>query len=248
MGLTESELTRYRRQIIMPAIGEEGQLMLKNATVFIAGAGGLGSISAYYLVAAGVGKIIIADRDCVELSNLNRQIIHWTDDLGKPKVESAKRKLVNLNPNVNIEVRQIEIDEQNVSSLVAGSMVIVDALDNLSTRRILNKAAVIHRIPYVFGGVEGLNGMITTFFPGETACFECVFPVSKKKNEEIGVIGPTPGVIASLQAMETIKVILNMQGTLKNRLLFFSGEDMTFREIRLERNVACKVCGCISNG
>ncbi|MCX7857599.1 MAG: HesA/MoeB/ThiF family protein [Deltaproteobacteria bacterium] len=243
MYLTEEEQKRYRRQIIIPSIGEEGQLKLKKSVVFIAGVGGLGSVSAYYLTAAGVGKIIMVDRDSVDFGNLNRQILHWTDDIGKKKVYSAKEKLLKLNPNVNIEVLEADIRQENIISLLGDSQIIVDALDNIEGRRILNKASVERGIPYVFGGVDGLSGMVTVFDPSETACFECVFPRAFRKTEEIGVIGPTPGIIASIQAMETIKIILGMEGTLKNRLLFFSGLDMNFREIKLEKNPECGVCG-----
>ncbi|MCS7281383.1 MAG: HesA/MoeB/ThiF family protein [Desulfobacterota bacterium] len=243
MDLDEFELRRYRRQIIIPSIGEEGQKKLKNAAVFIAGVGGLGSISAFYLAAAGVGRLVIVDKDSVDLGNLNRQIIHTTYDLGKKKVESAKEKLERLNPYVKIETVSTEINEDNVLSLIGDCQIIVDAMDNIEGRRIMNKAAYSKRIPYVFGGVEGFNGMVTVFVPGETACFECIFPRNPEKKEEIGVIGPSPGIIASIQAMETIKFILGLGGTLKNRLLFFSGLEMSFHEIRIERNPKCAVCG-----
>lgn len=243
MVLTENELSRYRRQIIIPSIGLEGQKKLKESKVFIAGVGGLGSISAYYLVACGVGKIVIADKELVELSNLNRQIIHWTEDIGKKKVHSAKEKLLRLNPNVEIEALDVEIKEENIHVIINDSNVIVDALDNIEGRIILNKAAFEKGIPYIFGGVDGLDGMVTTFVPRETPCFECVFPKRRKRVDEIGVLGPTPGIVASIQAMEVVKILLGMNGTLKNRLLFFSGRDMTFTEIRLKRNEKCPVCG-----
>lgn len=223
-------------------MGEEGQKKLKKSVVFIAGAGGLGSISAFYLAACGIGKLIIVDKDHVDLGNLNRQILHWTDDLGRRKVDSAKEKLTRLNPNVKIDVLHVEIKEENVLSLVDEADLIVDALDNVEGRRVLNRASIQRRIPYIFGGVEGLNGMVSTFVPGETACFECVFPHIVKKKEEIGVLGPTPGVIASIQAMEAIKILLGMDGTLKNRLLFFSGKEMTFTEIRVEKSPECTLC------
>jgi adenylyltransferase/sulfurtransferase len=243
MYLSQEELKRYRRQIIIPFIGEEGQMKLKKSTVFIAGAGGLGSVSTYYLTACGVGKLIIVDKDSVEMTNLNRQILHWTEDVGRKKIDSAKEKLSRLNPNVNIEVVEAEITEENVLSLIGGADILVDALDNIETRRVLNRASVMKGVPYVFGGVEGLNGMVSTFVPKETGCFECVFPKQFKISEEIGVVGPTPGIVGSIQAMEVIKLILGIEGTLKNRLLFFCGSDMSFREIRFERNRGCKVCG-----
>lgn len=241
--LTEEEITRYRRQIIIPEIGEEGQKKLKQAKVLVVGCGGLGSVITFYLAAMGIGEIRIVDKDRVELSNLNRQIIHFTDDIGKKKVESAIEKLCRLNPNVKIEGIHLEFDETIGEEIARDSNVIADALDNLRTRRVLNRISQRLRIPYVYGGVDGLNGMITTFVPGETACFECVFPFEKKSKEEIGVVGPLPGIIASLQALEVLKLILGMEGVLKNRLLFFSGYDMRFSEIRLSKNPSCPCCG-----
>lgn len=242
-SLTEEEKIRYRRQIIIPEIGEEGQKKLKSATVLVAGCGGLGSVVTFYLVSMGVGKVRIVDKDRVELSNLNRQIIHFTDDIGKEKVHSAREKLSRLNPNVEIEALNLRLDAGNTESIARGCDVIVDALDNIEGRRILNKISQRLKIPYIYGGVDGLNGMITTFVPDETACFECVFPQTKRQKDEIGVVGPSPGVIASLQVMEVLKLILGMEGVLKNRLLFFCGQDMRFEEIKIFKNPACPVCG-----
>ncbi len=241
-GLTRDELARYARQIIMPSIGEEGQEKIKRAKVFIAGLGGLGSISSYYLAAAGVGCLKIADRDSVDVSNLNRQILHATQDVGAPKTSSAEAKLRSLNTYVRIEAIQQEINAANIMDIVSDCSIIVDATDNMETRKALNIASVKMKIPFIYGGVDGFSGMATTFIPGETPCFQCIFPYETKKRSAAGVIGPAPGVVASLQAMEALKLILGMKGLLAGRLLYFSGVEMTFREIRIERNPDCEIC------
>ncbi len=240
--LSRDELNRYARQIIMPSIGEEGQEKIKRAKVFIAGLGGLGSISSYYLAAAGVGCLKIADRDSVDVSNLNRQILHATQDVDTPKTSSAEAKLRSLNPYVRIEAIQQEINAENITDIVSDCSIIVDATDNMETRKALNTASVKMKIPFIYGGVDGFSGMATTFIPGETPCFQCIFPYETKKRVAPGVIGPAPGVVASLQAMEALKLILGMKGLLAGRLLYFSGVEMTFREIRIERNPDCEIC------
>lgn len=240
--LSSDEMLRYARQIIMPSIGEEGQEKIKRAKVFIAGLGGLGSISSYYLAAAGVGCLKIVDRDSVDVSNLNRQILHATQDVDTPKTSSAEAKLRSLNPYVRIEAIQQEINAENITDIVSDCSIIVDATDNMETRKALNIASVKMKIPFIYGGVDGFNGMATTFIPGETPCFQCIFPYETKKRGAPGVIGPAPGVVASLQAMEALKLILGMKGLLAGRLLYFSGVEMTFREIRIERNPDCEIC------
>jgi len=241
--LSEQEKERYSRQMILPFLGEDGQRRLKASTVFIAGAGGLGSISALYLAAAGIGKIRIADRDSVSLSNLNRQILHGTEDLGKRKVHSALVRLKRLNPHVEVHAVEEEIKMENVEELLGDAEVIVDATDNVETRRVLNVAGVRKGIPFVYGGVEGLSGMVTTFLPPRTPCFECVFGEVATRAKAFGILGPVPGIIASIQALEVIKYLLGMEGRLEGRLLFFSGEQSAFTEIAIQRNRECKICG-----
>ncbi len=245
MELKREEALRYSRQIMIPEIGEEGQHKLKQAQVFVAGIGGLGSISCYYLTAAGIGRLKIVDRDTVDYSNLNRQIIHWTKDIGEWKSTSGSRKLQNLNPHCSIEAIQVEITEENCTELVGECSIIVDAMDNMKTRRILNAVSVAKGIPYVYGGVHQLDGMATTFVPGETPCLECVFPENQSESNPTppGILGPVPGLIACIQSIETIKIILGLQGLLKGRLLCFCGYDMTFREFKISRNPECPVCG-----
>jgi molybdopterin-synthase adenylyltransferase len=245
---TQEELLRYNRQIMIPDIGEEGQKKIREAKVFVAGIGGLGSISSYYLTAAGIGYLRIADKDKVEHSNLNRQIIHWTDDIGEWKSESSLRKLKSLNPNCSIEAIRTEITEHNCLELIEGFSIIVDAMDNMKTRRILNAAAVKNRIPYIFGGVHHLDGMVSTFIPGKTPCLECVFPDDRSASVSTtpGILGPVPGMIACIQVIEAIKIIVGLEGLLTGRLLSFCANDMTFREFKIKRDPECAVCGDLS--
>ena len=244
MEFSREELLRYNRQIIIPEIGEEGQRKLKKAKVFVAGVGGLGSISSYYLTAAGIGHLTIVDKDKVDYGNLNRQIIHWTDNIGEWKTDSAIRKLQSLNPNCSIQAIQAEITENNYQELIGDCSVIVDAMDNMKTRRILNAASIKNGIPYVYGGVNQLDGMATVFIPGKTPCLECVFPFSETESTSapLGILGPVPGVISCIQSIETVKLILGFNELLTGRLLCFCGYDMTFREFKINRNPECRVC------
>ncbi len=241
--LSPEELVRYSRQVLVPEVGEEGQKKLKEAKVFVAGFGGLGSISCSYLVAAGVGEVRVVDRDRVELSNLNRQIAHWTTDLGIAKAESGSGKLRRLNPLSSIVALEEEMVADNLARLVGESHILVDATDNIETRRRLNRFAVERSLPFVLGGVKGFQGMVTTFVPGETPCFECIFGHLEAAPDKVGVLGPVPGVIACLQVLEVIKLIIGLGGLLKGRLLLFNGLDMNFREIAVERNPECLCCG-----
>jgi len=244
MELTAEELQRYNRQIIIPEIGEAGQRKLKESRVFVAGIGGLGSISSYYLAAAGIGFLRIVDKDKVDYSNLNRQIIHWTSDIDEWKSVSGSRKLRNLNPHPEIDAIQGEITEQNCEELVGDCSVIVDAMDNMKTRRFLNAVSVSKGIPYVYGGVHQLDGLASTFIPGMTPCLECVFPEtgSEPGSTPPGILGPVPGLIACIQAIETVKLLLGLGGLLTGRLLCFCGYDMTFREFKISKDSGCPVC------
>jgi len=240
--LNSDELERYDRQIMIPGLGEKGQEKLKQARVVIAGAGGLGSPVAVYLTAAGVGTISIIDHDKVELSNLNRQILHWDKDVGRDKVESAREKLSSLNRNVRIETVKETITEANVSRLVAGCDVIIDAMDNLPTRFVLNRAAVENRIPFVHGAVYGLEGRIMTVLPGRSACLRCVYR-GLIPPQKFPVIGVTPAVIGCIQATEAIKCITGLGQLLANRLLIYDGQQMRFTELRVKRDPGCEHCG-----
>jgi molybdopterin-synthase adenylyltransferase len=248
LEFTQEELLRYHRQIIIPSIGKEGQQKLREAKVLVAGIGGLGSISSYYLTAAGIGNLRIVDRDKVELSNLNRQIIHWTDDIGELKSASGLRKLKSLNPNCSIEALHTEITEHNCMEIIGDYSIIVDAMDNMKTRRILNAAAVKKRIPYLFGGVYQLDGMASTFIPGKTPCLECVFPDDRSEPASTppGILGPMPGMIACIQVIEAVKIIVGLEGLLAGRLLSVCANDMTFREFKIKRDPECSVCRDLS--
>lgn len=238
--LSSDEQRRYSRQIML--FGEEKQEKLKQATIFIAGAGGLGSPIALYLAAAGVGKIIIADNDLIELSNLNRQIIHSTPDIGERKSESARQKMEAINPEIIIEGHHGLIDSENISTLIKDADGIVDAMDNFETRYILNEAAFQKRIPLFHGGIHGFSGQATTIIPGKTACLRCIFPHAPPK-ETFPVLGTTAGFIGILQANEVIKYLIGTGKLLENRLLLWDGKRAEVDTIAVEMNSACPVCG-----
>ncbi len=240
--LTGDESLRYDRQIMIPGIGEEGQEKLKQAKVVIAGGGGLGSPAAIYLVAAGVGTIRIVDHDRVELSNLNRQVLHWDEDLGRKKVDSATEKLRKLNREVKIEAVEETITENTIAQLVAGFDLIVDATDNLPTRYLLNKAAVDNNIPFFHGAVHGFEGRAMTVIPGKTACLRCVYR-GLIPPEKFPVIGVTPAVIGCIQATEVIKYIVGIGKLLVNRLLVYDGRNMRFSDLVVKKNPNCEHCG-----
>jgi molybdopterin/thiamine biosynthesis adenylyltransferase len=239
--LTREELDRYGRQIMIPQIGEKGQEKLKSAKVFIAGAGGLGSPVSIYLTAAGVGHLRLVDHDKVDLTNLNRQVVHWTADVGRKKVDSAQEKLNKLNPNVTVETLSVTISDENASELVSGFDLIVDAMDNLSTRYLLNKTAIEHGVPFVHGAVNGFEGRAMTVIPGKTACLRCLYrgPIPESK---FPVIGVTPAVIACIQATEVIKYLLGIGDLLANRLLAYDGLNLKFTEFKVQRNPQCEHC------
>jgi adenylyltransferase/sulfurtransferase len=240
--LTLEERQRYDRQIMIPGLGESGQEKLKKARVVIAGSGGLGSPIALYLTAAGVGTLRIIDNDIVELSNLNRQILHWDKDIGKEKAKSAYDKLTQLNKNVTIETIDATIDETNVYDLTAGFDVIIDAMDNLPTRYLLNKAAIEHKMPFVHGAVSGLEGRAMTVIPGESACIRCIYHGTPPKIK-FPVLGTTPGIIGAIQATEVIKYLTGIGTLLTNRLLIYDGLNMKFTELSVVRNINCEHCG-----
>lgn len=239
--LSKSELERYDRQIMIDGFGEEGQEKLKRAKVFISGAGGLGSPVSIYLAAAGVGKIRIVDSDKVELSNLNRQILHWDRDVGKEKVDSAREKLQRLNQNVQLEGIREEITEDNILQLVADCDLIVDAMDNFPTRYLLNKAALAKNIPFLHGAVYGFEGRATTIIPGKTPCLRCIYPETPPA-EKFPVIGVAPAVIGCIQATEAIKYILQIGELLSGRLLIYDGLGLRFFEVEVKKDPECKEC------
>jgi molybdopterin/thiamine biosynthesis adenylyltransferase len=241
--LTREERERYDRQIMLYGFGEEGQEKLKLARVFIAGVGGLGSPASIYLAAAGVGTIRIVDQDKVELSNLNRQVLHWDENIGRRKADSAEAKLKKLNPGIKIEATAATITEANVSQLVADSDLIVDAMDNLPTRYLLNKTAIEKGIPFFHGAVYGFEGRAMTIIPGKTACLNCVYHGVTIPEEKFPVIGVTPAVIGCIQATEVIKYIVGLGELLTNRLLTYDALRMTFTELKVKKDPSCEHCG-----
>ena len=240
--LTTGERERYDRQIMIEEIGEKGQEKLKRAKVLIAGAGGLGSPASIYLTSAGVGMIRIVDHDRVDLSNLNRQVLHWERDTGRTKVESALDKLRNINPAIKIEAIEETITDSNLSRFVEGIDLIVDAMDNLPTRYLLNKVSLEKDIPLFHGAVHGFEGRAMTIIPGKTACLRCMYrgPVPEGK---FSVIGVTPAVIGSIQATEVIKYIVGIGKLLTNRLLMYDGLNLKFTEFSVRKNPNCEHCG-----
>jgi adenylyltransferase/sulfurtransferase len=239
--LTETELLRYDRQIMIKDFGREGQEKLKKSRVLIAGAGGLGSAAAYYLAAAGVGALRIVDHDRVDLSNLNRQILHWQGDIGRPKVESAGEKLAQLNPGIELEIRREEITEASLPELMSGCDLVVDGLDNFPTRYLVNEQIFRQGIPFIYGGILGLMGMATVIRPGQTPCLKCLFPQAPEAHK-FPVLGTTPGIIGLIEANEAIKYLVGFGNLLTGRLLVYNGLEMGFSEVRIEANPECPLC------
>ena len=243
VDLSEEEKRRYRRQLIMPEIGVRGQRRLKRATVLIAGLGGLGSVSAFQLAAAGVGRLRIVDMDRVAVHNLNRQILHTTEDIGKSKTASARQRLKALNPGCRIEAQTVRIASETAAELIRGCDLIVDGTDNLDARRVLNRAARDAGTPFIFGGVNGFDGMVATFVPGRSACLECIFPGNPYRTPvEIGVIAPSVGVVASLQCLEAVKLLTGQESHLAGRLIHFHGADMRLKRATVPPNPDCRIC------
>lgn len=240
--LTEYDLKRYNRQIMIKGIGEEGQRKLKNAKVFVAGVGGLGSPISIYLAVAGFGHITIADLDVVDLSNLNRQILHWDKDVGRAKVASGHEKLTQINAHIEVTDFHGRIDENNIYELTKGHDLIMDGMDNFPTRFLLNRAALKHRIPFIHASVWGLEGRMTTIVPGKTPCLECIFPHVPPK-EVFPILGATPGVMGTLQVTEAVKLVTGIGTTLENRLLVYDGEYMEFHEVKIKKDPNCIACG-----
>lgn len=241
-------LLRYSRQILLPAVGLEGQERLLNSRVLIVGAGGLGSPAALYLAAAGVGHISIADHDEVDLSNLQRQLLHHHQDLGRPKVDSARDALQAINPDVTITVINEQLAGERLDAQVARVDLVVDASDNFATRFAINAACVRHRIPLVSGAAIRMEGQLAVFRPGQpdSPCYRCLYREAEEPDQSCadnGVLAPVVGVIGSLQALEAIKVLLNLGESLCGRLLVFDATCLEWRAMRLPRDPACPVCG-----
>ena len=249
MAFTNEQLERYSRHIILKEIGVKGQKKLLNAKVLIIGAGGLGAPAAMYLAAAGVGTIGIVDADEVDLSNLQRQIIHATEDVGKPKVQSAKETMNKMNPDVTVNTYHEFVSSENILDLIKDYDFILDGTDNFPAKFLINDACVMAKKPFSHAGIIRFKGQLMTYVPGEGPCYRCVFKTPPPKDavptcKQAGVIGAMGGVIGSLQAMEAVKYILGVGDLLTGYLLTFDAITMEFRKIRLPSNTKnCAVCG-----
>jgi adenylyltransferase/sulfurtransferase len=248
-ALAPAQRTRYSRHVLIPEVGEEGQLRLLDARVLLVGAGGLGSPAALYLAAAGVGTLGIVDPDVVDETNLQRQIIHSTERLGEPKVESARQTVTALNPDVQVVPYRERLSSENIDRVLAdGWDVIVDGADNFPTRYLVNDASVWHGIPVVHGSIFRFEGQVTVFKPHEGPCYRCLFPQPPPPElapscAEGGVLGVLPGVIGSLQGSEALKLALGIGDPLVGRLLLFDALVGAFTEVKVRRDPACPVCG-----
>ncbi|HEV7681225.1 MAG TPA: molybdopterin-synthase adenylyltransferase MoeB [Pyrinomonadaceae bacterium] len=247
-SLSNEEIGRYSRHLIMPEVGMQGQRKLKAASVLMIGTGGLGAPVGMYLAAAGVGRIGIVDFDVVEVSNLQRQIIHGTADLGRPKIESARDRLRDINPHIEIETHDTRLTSQNALSLFANYDIVVDGTDNFPTRYLVNDACVLTGKPNVYGSIFRFEGQASVFWAKEGACYRCLYsepppPGLVPNCAEGGVLGVLPGIVGAIQATETIKLILGAEDTLVNRLLLFDAWQMKFREFKLRKDPNCPVCG-----
>jgi adenylyltransferase/sulfurtransferase len=239
--LSENELIRYRRQIIDESIGKKGQEKLGESKIIVVGAGGLGGPVIFYLAAAGIGHITICDSDRVELSNLNRQILHNTKKIGAKKSDSAADSAGLLNPEIDITPLPVRIDERNAGDILEGYGLIIDCMDNFESRQVINRFCVEKSVPLIHAGVSRMQGQMTFIHPPETACLSCFLP-DKDKQEEVPILGATAGIMGSLQALEAVKYLTGTGSNLKNRLLFMDGENMNFHTINLTKNPACKMC------
>jgi molybdopterin/thiamine biosynthesis adenylyltransferase/rhodanese-related sulfurtransferase len=249
MDLNDSELRRYARQLILPELGREGQKKIRAAGVLCVGAGGLGSPLALYLAAAGIGRLGILDFDTVDLSNLHRQVLHGTDDVGRAKTESARDAIARLNPEVEVVVHTTRLTRDNALELLRAYDVIADGTDNFPTRYLVNDACVLLGKPNVYGSVFRFEGQASLFAPHLGGpCYRCLYPEPPPPGSvpgcaEGGVLGVLPGIIGLIQATETLKLILGRGTSLLNRLLLFNALDMTFRELKIRRDPACPLCG-----
>ena len=238
--LSSSEFERYNRQILL--FGEEAQKKLKQAKVAIIGIGGLGTASSLYLAAAGVGKLILVDSEKVELSNLNRQILYTTKDVGKYKAELAAKRLQELNPEISIEPIIEKISEDNAGDIIKNVDLVIDGLDNWKTRFIINKECVKQRKPFIHAGIHGMHGQLLDVIPGKGPCLACVVPTPLPEKRPFPVLGTTAGVLGLLQATEAIKILTGYGKPAIGKLIIYDGYEMKFYEIKVRRRVDCSVC------
>jgi len=248
MKFTDKQIERYSRNIILPEIGGKGQEKLLQSKVLVIGSGGLGSPVIFYLAAAGVGNIGIVDSEKVEISNLQRQIIHITSDIGKEKALSAKEKVEKLNPDVKVISYNLRLTSQNIMDIIKDYDIVVDCSDNFPTRYLVNDACVLSNKPFSHGAIIRFDGQLTTIIPKLSACYRCVFEEPPPAGavptcQEAGVLGVTCGIIGSLQANEVLKYLLGVGNLLTNKLLIFLGLEMEVRIVNIKKNKNCAICG-----
>lgn len=247
--MNDHQLLRYSRHILLDQIGIEGQQALLDAHALIIGAGGLGAPAAMYLAASGVGRLTLVDDDTVDLTNLQRQIIHGTASVGQPKVQSACTALQAINPEVDIIALQERADDARLRELVAGATVVLDCTDNFATRHAINRACVAQKVPLVSGAVIRFDGQVSVFDPrtGRQPCYSCLFPQDQQFADEacatMGVLAPLVGVVGAMQAAEALKLIMGIGTSLAGRLLLLDGLHMEWNSMRVQRDAACPVCG-----
>ncbi len=246
--LGPAEVARYSRHLVLPEVGVEGQTRLRAAKVLVVGAGGLGSPLALYLAAAGIGQLGLIDFDDVDLSNLQRQILYGTSDVGQPKVAAARARLADVNPMISIETHRERLSAANALERLSGYDVVVDGTDNFTTRFLVNDACVLLGKPNVYGSIFRFEGQASVFWPGRGPCYRCLYPEPPPPGmvpncAEGGVLGVLPGIVGTLQATEAIKCVLGLGDSLVGRLLLFDALEMRFRELKVRRDPECPVCG-----
>lgn len=247
-SVSKDQMARYSRHLRVPEVGEKGQLKLLKSKVLLVGAGGLGSPAGVYLAASGVGTIGLIDHDVVDESNLQRQILHWTSSIGMPKVDSARRTLFEVNPDVKVRTHHVRLEASNVLDIMQDYDVIVSGSDNFATAYLVNDAAVLLKKPVSYGSIFRFDGQASTFIPYQGPCFRCLYatatpPELAPSCDEAGVLGVLPGIIGVIQATEAIKILLNIGTTLSGRLLVYDALEMSFRQFKLHRDPNCATCG-----
>jgi adenylyltransferase/sulfurtransferase len=241
--LTGEELSRYSRQLLIPGMDEQAQEKLKDSHVLIAGVGGLGCSSSQFLVSAGVGTVTLVDHDEVSLPDLNRQVLYGEDDLGKRKVEAAAQRLGRLNSNVKIHPVFSKVEADNVERYLSGVDLVIDGMDNLSGRFVLNEACLRRGIPFIYGGIMGLRGAVSAIVPGKSPCLACIYPRQRTHEGPFPVLGAVPAIVANLQVVEAIKILSGQGASLAGRMILFDGHKMRFFHMELQRSEGCRVCG-----